>query len=294
MSRQLHGRTYVTSVIAPRIQSILECVSNPQMVTIHALWYIAKITTTDACHVDDFLAMSTFNHLHCLGFSSLEDLVFSAFVIAARLADKSVNDTCLSSKLWECTTTIPSTILNNVERTALSSLGYLGNIPSYALHSFILSLRACSTHLSDSNSHILHRVLDDVLAVNKTTEINTIFVRYPGRKKKSAAAPRPEPPVIHAPIAVKPLTCLPDPNDWCPAADPIVNKNPRAMGIAPGSHNFAPDFRQGTTALDLLEMITQGKGPGMRSWGAAVGGPLSTIGARLAHTVGRYGPTTLG
>jgi hypothetical protein len=154
----------------------------------------------------------------------------------------------------------------------LSSLGYLGNIPSRALHSFILRLRACSTHLSDSNSHILHRVLDDVLAVNKITEINTTFVRYPGRKKK----------------------CLPDPNDWCPAADPIVNKNPRAMGIAPGSHNFAPDFRQGTTALDLLEMITQGKGPGMRSWGAAVGGPLSTIGARLAHTVGRYGPTTLG
>jgi hypothetical protein len=70
------------------------------MVVIHALWYIAKITTTDACHGDDFLAVSIFNHLHCLGFSSLEDLVFSAFVIAARLADKSVNDTCLSSKLW--------------------------------------------------------------------------------------------------------------------------------------------------------------------------------------------------
>jgi hypothetical protein len=161
-----------------------------------------------------------------------------------------------------------------------------------ALPTFTLRLRTCSTHLSDSNSLIVHLVLDDLLAVNKTTDINTAFVRYQGRKKKSA--PHEEPPVIHAPIPVKPLICLPDPNDWCPAADPIVNKNPRAMGIAPGSQTFAPDFRQATTALDLLEMITQGKATGMRSWGAAVGGPLSTIGARLAHTVGRYGPTTLG
>jgi hypothetical protein len=194
----------------------------------------------------------------------------------------------------ERTTAIPSSILNNVERTALMSLGYLGNIPTEALHNFILRLRGGSIHVTDRHSYIVHRVLDDVLSVNQTEGNNTTFVRYQGRKKKSA--PRQEPPVIHAPIPVKPLTRLPDPNDWCPAADPIVNKNPRAMGIAPGSHNFAPDLRQGTTALDLLEMITQGKGPGMRSLGAAVGGPLSTFGARLAHTVGLYGPcqTTLG
>jgi len=197
-------------------------------------------------------------------------------------------------RIRERKTAIPSTILNNVEMTALNSLGYLGHIPMGALPIFTLRLRTCSTHLSDSNSLIVHLVLDDLLAVNKTTDINTAFVRYQGRKKKSAAAPHEEPPVIHAPIPVKPLTCLPDPNDWCPAADPIINKNPRAMGIAPGSQTFAPDSRQATTALDLLEMITQGKATGMRSWGAAVGGPLSTIGARLAHTVGRYGPTTFG
>lgn len=176
------------------------------------------------------------------------------------------------------------------------SLGYLGNIPRDSLHSFIPHLSAYSTHLSDSNSHMVHRVLDDVLAVNKATEINTTFVRYQGRRKKKVAViPLQEPLVIHAPIPVKPLTCLPDPNNWCPAADPIVNKNPRAMGIAPGNYDFAPDFRQATTALDLLELITQGKGPGMRSWSAAVG-PLSTFGACLAHTVGLYGPcqTTLG
>lgn len=196
-------------------------------------------------------------------------------------------------RIRERNTAIPSTILNNVEMTALNSLGYMGNIPMSALPIFTLRLRTCSAHLSDSNRLIVHRVLDDLLAVNKTADINTTFVRYQGRKK-SAAAPREEPPVIHAPIPVKPLTCLSDLNDWCPAADPIVNKNPRAMGIAPGSQPFAPDFRQATTALDLLEMITQGKATGMRSWGAAVGGPLSTIGARLAHTVGRYGPTTLG
>lgn len=99
-SRQLHGRTYLTSVIAPRIRAILERVGNSHLVTIHALWYISKIITADTCHGNDFLGISVFNHLHCLGTSSLDDLVFSAFVVAARLADKSVNDTCLSCKIW--------------------------------------------------------------------------------------------------------------------------------------------------------------------------------------------------
>jgi len=187
-------------------------------------------------------------------------------------------------------TAIPSTILNNVERTALMSLGYLGNIPKDSLHDFIFHLRACSVHLCDSNSNMAHRVLDDVLAVNKGKDINTTFVRYQRRKRKPAVVPLQEPPVMHAPVPVKPLICLPDPNNWCPAADPIINKNPRAMGIAPGSQHIAPDFRQATTALDLLELITQGKGTGMRSWGTTVGGPLSAFGARLAYTVGLYGP----
>jgi hypothetical protein len=67
MSRQLHGRTYVTSVISPCIRAILECVGNPQVVAIHALWYITKITMMD-CHRDgdDFLGVSIFNHLHLI------------------------------------------------------------------------------------------------------------------------------------------------------------------------------------------------------------------------------------
>src|SRR6267154_3083440 len=154
-------------------------------------------------------------------------------------------------------TTISSTILNNVERTALMSLGYLVHIPQNELHCWMLGLRTSSSHLSRDNSAIIHRVFDDVLAVNEATKVNTAFVRYRGRKKKAAAALRHEPPVIHAPIPAKPLTCLPDPSDWCPEADPIINKNPRTMGIAPGSHNFAPELRQSTTALDLLELITQ-------------------------------------
>lgn len=188
------------------------------------------------------------------------------------------------------TTAIPSSTLINVENTALASLGYLGYIPSSSLHSWVLGLRASSSQLSSDNSVIISRVLDDVLAVNEDAGINTTFIRYRSRKKNIAAAPRQDPLVIHVPTPVKPLTCLPDPSDWCPEADPIVNKNPRTMGIAPGSHNFLPELRQPTTALDLLEFITQG------TWGAAVGGPLSTIGTHLAHSVGRYGPcqTTLG
>lgn len=99
MIRQIHGRTYMTSVIALRIRPILECVSNPQVVVTHALWYISKIIAMEN-HKDDFLGVSIFNHLHCVGFATLEDLLSCAFIIAARLADKSVNDTCLSAKLW--------------------------------------------------------------------------------------------------------------------------------------------------------------------------------------------------
>ncbi|KAG0705419.1 hypothetical protein DFH29DRAFT_996746 [Suillus ampliporus] len=295
---QFDGRNYVTSIVGTRIRFILESVSNPQVVAIHALWYISKITMTDVGHGNDFLGVSIFNHLHCCGVATFDELLFSAFVIAARLADKWVNDCCLASKTWEKTTAIPSSTLTTVERTALMSLGYLVNIPRSALHSWILGLRTPSSRLSHENSTIIHRVLDDVLAINEATEVNTTFVRYRGRKKTTAAAPHQDPPVIHAPTPVKPLTCLPDPGDWCPQADPIwcpeadpiVNRNPRTMGIAPGSHNFAHELRQPTTALDLLELITQG------TWSVTVGGPLSTIGVHLAHTVGRYGPcqTTLG
>ncbi|KAG2339882.1 hypothetical protein BDR05DRAFT_891074 [Suillus weaverae] len=290
MSRELDGRNYVTSIIGTRIRFILESVSNPQMVAIHALWYISKITMAEIGQENDFLGVSIFNHLHCCGAATFDELLFSAFVVVARLADKLVNDSCLPGKAWVKTTAIPSSTLTNVEKTTLSSLGYLGYIPSSSLHSWVLGLRVSSSQLSSDKRVVVFRVLDDVLAINEVTDVNTTFIRYRGRKKKMAAAPRQDPLMIHAPTPAKPLTCLPDPSDWCPEADPIVNKNPRTMGIAPGSHNFVPELRQPTTALDLLEFITQG------TWGAAVGGPLSTIGARLAHSVGRYGPcqTTLG
>lgn len=287
---ELDGRNYVTSIIGTRIRFILESVSNPQMVVIHALWYISKITTAEIGQGNDFLGVSIFNHLHCCGAATFDELLFSAFVVVARLADKLVNDSYLPSKTWVKTAAIPSSTLTNVEKTALASLGYLGYIPSSSLHSWVLGLRISSSQLSSDKSVVIFRVLDDMLAVSEATDVNTTFIRYRGRKKKIAAAPRQDPLMIHAPTPVKPLTCLPDPSDWCPEADPIVNKNPRTMGIAPGSHNFAPESRQPTTALDLLEFITQG------TWGAAVGGPLSTISAHLAHSVGRYGPcqTTLG
>lgn len=287
---ELDGRNYVTSIIGTRIRFILESVSNPQMVAIHALWYISKITMAEIGQENDFLGVSIFNHLHCCGAATFDELLFSAFVVVARLADKLVNDSCLPGKAWVKTTAIPSSTLTNVEKTTLSSLGYLGYIPSSSLHSWVLGLRVSSSQLSSDKRVVVFRVLDDVLAINEVTDVNTTFIRYRGRKKKMAAAPRQDPLMIHAPTPAKPLTCLPDPSDWCPEADPIVNKNPRTMGIAPGSHNFVPELRQPTTALDLLEFITQG------TWGAAVGGPLSTIGARLAHSVGRYGPcqTTLG
>lgn len=287
---EMDGRNYVTSIIGTRIRFILESVSNPQMVVIHALWYISKITTAEIGQGNDFLGVSIFNHLHCCGAATFDELLFSAFVVVARLADKVVNDAFLPSKAWEKITAIPCSTLTNVEKTALTSLGYLGYIPSSSLHSWVLGLRVSSSQLSSDNSVIIYRVLDDVLAVHDDTNINTTFVRYRSRKKKIAVAPRQDPLVIDAPTPVKPLTCLPDPSDWCPEADPIVNKNPRTMGIAPGSHNFFPELRQPTTAMDLLEFITQG------TWGTAVGGPLSTFGAHLAHSVGRYGPcqTTIG
>lgn len=287
---ELDGRNYVTSIVGTRIRFILESVSNPQMVAIYALWYISEITMPEIGQGNDFLGVSIFNHLHCCGVATFDELLFSAFVVVARLADKLVNDSCLPSKTWVKTTAIPSSTLTNVEKTALASLGYLGYIPSSSWHSWVLGLRVSSSQLSSDKSIVIVRVLDDVLAVNKATNVNTTFIRYRGRKKKIAAAPRQDLLMIHAPTPVKPLACLPDPSDWCPEADPIVNKNPRTMGIAPGSHNFAPESRQPTTALDLLEFITQG------TWGAAVGGPLSAIGAHLVHSVGRYGPcqTTLG
>lgn len=287
---ELDGRNYVTSIIDTRIRFILECVSNPQMVAIHALWYISKITMAEIDQGNDFLGVSIFNHLHCCGAATFDELLFSAFVVVARLADKLINDSCLPSKTWVKTTAIPPSTLTNVEKTALTSLGYLGYIPSSSLHSWVLGLRVSSSQLSSDKSVVIFRILDDVLAANGGADINTTFVRYRSRKKKIAAAPGQDPLVVHTPTPVKPLTCLPDPSDWCPEADPIVNKNPRTMGIAPGSHNFLPELRQPTTALDLLEFITQG------TWGAAVGGPLSTIGAHLAHSVSRYGPcqTTLG
>jgi hypothetical protein len=100
MSRELDGRNYVTSIIGTRIQFILESISNPQIVALHALWYISKITKAEIGQGNDFLGVSIFNHLHCCGAATFDELLFSAFVIVARLADKLINDSCLPSKTW--------------------------------------------------------------------------------------------------------------------------------------------------------------------------------------------------
>lgn len=99
-NRELDGRNYVTSIVGTRIRFILESVSNPQMVAIHALWYISEITMPEIGQGNDFLGVSIFNHLHCCGAATFDELLFSAFVVVARLADKLVNDSCLPSKTW--------------------------------------------------------------------------------------------------------------------------------------------------------------------------------------------------
>lgn len=97
---------------------------------------------------------------------------------------------------------------------------------------------------------------------------------------------------IHAPQPIRPITAqLLAPLEWCPEADPIVNKRPRIVGIAPGADRDVSIPKSATTARDLLDLILRPPQrpvfmPLPRPAGTSFCGPFGAIGQRLAHTVG--------
>lgn len=78
--------------------------------------------------------------------------------------------------------------------------------------------------------------------------------------------------------------------EWCPKDDPVINRKPRTIGIAPGINHRLSTPKIGATAKDLLDSILGSSNvPDLshlpQPAGTSFCGSFGTIGARLSHTV---------
>ncbi|KAF9221922.1 hypothetical protein BS17DRAFT_709859 [Gyrodon lividus] len=215
--------------------------------------------------------------------------MFRTFVACAMLGDKSVNDATFSTSTWSRLTHIPRAILNETETFALKGLGWNAMMTNTQWKEMIIYLRSyikmgCQfdpfTYDEASTPGIMARLLDELVSLSYADE-------------EYAPAKVVQPPMeIVAPQPVRHFSHwqLFDPAEWCPEGDPIVNRKPRTVGIAPGADHHTMNLKAGTTAKDLLDLIlTSNIAPGLtrpqRPAGTSFYGPFGAIGARLAHTV---------
>ncbi|KAF9247004.1 hypothetical protein BU15DRAFT_38875, partial [Melanogaster broomeanus] len=276
---------------ALRIRRVISDMCNPVQVVIHALWFIGILVADDAYDKDrtPFLGIPLFRYLHNNGTFTAEDFMFRTFVACAMLGDKSVNDSTFSTKTWNRLTRIPGSILNATETFALKGLRWDTMMTNAQWKDMIVYLRSHIKMGSQfdpfaydqmSTSGKMARLLDELISLSYADEDHAAVEVVP--PVMEILAPQPIRHFSHWQVF--------EPTEWCPEDDPIINRKPRTVGIAPGADHNAGNLTSGTTAKDLLDSIlgssvvpnfTHLRQPA----GTSFYGSFGAIGARLAHTV---------
>ncbi|KAL4081938.1 hypothetical protein V8B97DRAFT_2002028 [Scleroderma yunnanense] len=292
----------VCPVLALRISRVIRNLQSPAQVIIHALWYITILTQDDKFERENrgFLKIPIFQYLHSRGSAYAEDFMLRTFAVCAMIADKWINDQSFAAKVWAQISRVPAVIFASLEVFVLHNLNWKVHMTPQQWKDMLVMLRTSEHSRLDFSpfsttptlrrttvTRVLDRliILADVIGASSGNVVHDHEVSYhtPGSLQHTIH--------IHAPQPIRPITQLFAPLEWCPEADPIVNKRPRIVGTAPGADRYVSTHKPTTTARDLLDMILRPAQPPVSMplpWpaGTSFCGPFGAIGHRLAHTVG--------
>ena len=201
---------------------------------------------------------------------------------------------------------MPNFIFTTLESFVLRSLNWKMHMTSVQWKDMLVMLQSPEYSRLDLSSFtralspqrmIVVRILDDLILLAGGTGMHAgnIGHDYEVSLCPPAGSP-PRPLQIYAPQPIRPITQLFAPLEWCPEADPIVNRRPRIVGIAPGADRDASMPKSAMTAADLLESILRSPQPRTfmpfpQSAGTSFCGPFGAIGHRLTHS-GSAWPTS--
>lgn len=311
----------VCPALALRISRVIRNLHSPAQVIIHALWYITVLARDDKFEREDlgFLKIPIFQYLHSKGSVCAEDFMLRTFAVCAMIADKWINDQSFAAKVWLVVHFSPVTLANGLYR---ARIGRMPDVTFTVLEAFVLNNLNWKLHMTSqqwkdmlvmlrSSEHswldfspftptpsprrvTVVRVLDKLILL---ADASGVYAGSVGHDYEISLCPTPgflqRSLHIYAPQPIRPITAqLLVPLEWCPEADPIVNKRPRIVGIAPGADRDVSIPKPAMmTARDLLDLILRPPRhpvfmPLLRPAGTSFCGPFGAIGQRLVHTVG--------
>ncbi|KAI6101576.1 hypothetical protein EDD16DRAFT_1649396 [Pisolithus croceorrhizus] len=279
----------VCFVLASLISGVIQNMRSPVQVIIHALWYIVILTGDEGFNGEsrDFSETPVFRLLYSKGSTYAEDFTLRTFVICAMVADKWVNGHPFPLRVWARAAQLPVAILVAMESFVLQGLRWNVHMTPTQWKDMLTMLRSSEPSYVELDpfsvvptprSIIIVRILDKLthLADAMETCVDQCVYDHDDSVGNMLSPSHQNPLHIHALQPIRPSTKSFVPLEWCPEADPIVNKKPRIIGIAPGTedhHSTKSVFFPRPLAASLHS------------------GPFGTIGNRLTHTLNHSWPT---
>lgn len=280
----------VCPALASLISRVIRDMQSPAQVIVHALWYITVLTGDE-----DFSETPVFHLLHSKSPTYAEDFLLQTFVVCAMVADKWVNDNPFPLKVWARVIQLPTPVLAAMESLVLQGLDWKVHMTPTQWKDMLTTLRSSEPSYMEFNPSelapiqrrtIVVRILDRLArladAMEACTEYDNFMCCMLGPAHQSLLH-------VHALQPIKPSAEFFASLEWCPEADPIVNKKPRIIGIAPGSEDqYVP---KPLTVSELVDSILKPNHPTKSIYfprpvrTSLHGGPFGAIGQRLAHTV---------
>lgn len=311
-SHRLRGQTLiyrgspmdVCPALASLISGVIQNMRSPVQVIIHALWYIAILTQDDGFNREspDFSETPIFRPLYSKGSTYAEDFMLRIFVICAMVADKWINDHPYPLKVWVRAAQLPAAILAAMEAVVLQGLRWNVHMTHTQWKDMLTMLRTFEPSYVELNpftttptprSTIIVRILDKLIHLADTIEacIDQSVHDYDDSVGNMLSPAHQNPLRIYALQPIEPMAEFFTPLEWCPEADPIVNKKPRIIGIAPGTGDQKP-----LTACRLLDPTLKPNHSTKSIYfprplsTSLHGGSLGAIGNRLTHTMNHPWP----
>ncbi|KAI6164939.1 hypothetical protein EDD17DRAFT_320010 [Pisolithus thermaeus] len=299
----------VCFVLASLISGVIQNMRSPVQVIIHALWYIVILTGDEGFNGEsrDFSETPVFRLLYSKGSTYAEDFTLRTFVICAMVADKWVNDHPFPLRVCRARAAqLPVAILVAMESFVLQGLRWNVHMTPTQWKDMLTMLRSSEPSYVELDpfsvvptprSIIIVRILDKLthLADAMETCVDQCVYDHDDSVGNMLSPSHQNPLHIHALQPIRPSTKSFVPLEWCPEADPIVNKKPRIIGIAPGTEDQY--VLKPLTVCKLLDPTLKPSHSTKsvffpRPLAASLhSGPFGTIGNRLTHTLNHSWPT---
>ncbi|KAH7930025.1 hypothetical protein BV22DRAFT_1001461 [Leucogyrophana mollusca] len=283
------GPSSACQSVAKRIRQVLRDIHCPELVVIHAFWYILQLTSS----TDDKASAFTFYHfLYQHGARTVDEVMLHAFIAAAMVSDKWVNDHSFAAKTWYARkfSGIPVATLNTTEIFMLKRLAWKTEIPTDQWRLWLEQLQnwGGSTARNGSlpqGSTSPRAIVDTVLDHMLLQDVARSHAPQPHHSVPHTSGGAPDAPMhAYKPDFISAVPSLPGPADWCPEADPVVEPTSHRQPVlfAPGAHRISV----GQLSHDIASFphtppaFQYGRSMPL---GTSFAGPFGAIGTRLAN-----------